>query len=123
MEYKLFDDYISLQAFLKEVGLIHTGGAAKAFLQEETVLLNGEIERRRGKKLYLGDSLSLSDQKLEYNLVAPNEQELAQHQAELEEKQRVAKLVKEMNKDKKMRDKKNKEQPRSRRKPVRFPGN
>ena len=32
MKYKLFDEYITLQALLKEVGIIQSGGAIKAFL-------------------------------------------------------------------------------------------
>ena len=39
MEYKLFDDYITLQALLKEVGIIQSGGAIKSFLQENQVIL------------------------------------------------------------------------------------
>lgn len=51
MEYKLFDDYITLQALLKELGIIQSGGAIKAYLAETTVLFNGEDEKRRGKKI------------------------------------------------------------------------
>ena len=51
MEYKLFDDYITLQALLKETGIIQNGGAIKTFLSEYPVLFNGEPENRRGKKL------------------------------------------------------------------------
>ena len=29
MEYKLFDDYITLQSLLKELGIIQSGGAIK----------------------------------------------------------------------------------------------
>lgn len=47
MNYKLFDDFITLQAILKELGIIQSGGAIKAFLQEKKSLLmvnqnNGE---------------------------------------------------------------------------------
>lgn len=49
MEYKLFDDYITLQALLKETGIIQSGGAIKTFLSEYPVLFNGEPENRRGK--------------------------------------------------------------------------
>ena len=35
MNYKLFDDFITLQAILKELGIIQSGGAIKAFLQEK----------------------------------------------------------------------------------------
>lgn len=50
MEYKLFDDYITLQALLKELGIIQSGGAIKGYLAETTVLFNGKDEKRRGKK-------------------------------------------------------------------------
>ena len=38
MEYKLFDEYITLQALLKELSIIHSGGAIKGFLANNTVL-------------------------------------------------------------------------------------
>lgn len=44
MEYKLFDEYITLQALLKELSIIHSGGAIKGFLANNTVLFNGEDE-------------------------------------------------------------------------------
>ena len=40
MKYKLFDDYITLQALLKEVGIIQSGGAIKSFLQENQFYFN-----------------------------------------------------------------------------------
>ncbi|MBP2624121.1 RNA-binding S4 domain-containing protein [Streptococcus oricebi] len=122
MEYKLFDDYISLQALLKEVGIIPTGGAVKLFLQEETVLLNGQEEKRRGKKIYPGDCLSLPSKNLEIKLRTPDKEEREQYQAQQEEKQRLAKLVKEMNKNLKTKTKPNKGPAKDRQKPVRFPG-
>ena len=75
MKYKLFDDYITLQALLKEVGIIQSGGAIKSFLQENQVYFNGELETRRGKKIRIGDTITLPNQKLEILLTAPNEEE------------------------------------------------
>ena len=46
MEYKLFDEYITLQALLKELSIIHSGGAIKGFLANNVVLFNGEEEKR-----------------------------------------------------------------------------
>ena len=88
MKYKLFDEYITLQALLKEVGIIQSGGAIKSFLQKNKVYFNGELETRRGKKIRIGDIITL-----------PNQKERAEHDKELLEKKRVASLVKEMNKD------------------------
>ncbi|MBF0806583.1 MULTISPECIES: S4 domain-containing protein YaaA [unclassified Streptococcus] len=117
MNYKLFDDFITLQALLKDLGIIQSGGAVKAFLAEKTVLLNGQEENRRGKKLYLNDHVSIPDLDLTIQLQAPSSEELLEHQEAKKEKERIAKLVKELNKKqpstKPTRDKK---------KPVRFPG-
>ncbi|UUZ91302.1 S4 domain-containing protein YaaA [Paenibacillus sp. P25] len=48
-------DYITLGQFLKLADCISTGGHAKSFLQETPVLVNGEPENRRGRKLVQGD--------------------------------------------------------------------
>ena len=49
------EDFITLNVLLKITGLISTGGAAKFFLVENDVYVNGEKENRRGRKLYRGD--------------------------------------------------------------------
>ena len=128
MEYKLFDEYITLQALLKEVGIIQSGGAIKSFLADHQVFFNGELENRRGKKLRIGDVISLPDQELEIILLAPSQEEILEHQVEQAEKKRVADLVKAMNKDlkksqpAKKEQKKRKPEQRSKKAPVRFPG-
>lgn len=55
-------EYITLGQLLKEVGVIDTGGMAKWFLAEHEVFVNDELENRRGKKLYPGDKVRISDQ-------------------------------------------------------------
>ena len=131
MEYKLFDDYITLQALLKETGIIQSGGAIKSFLSEYPVLFNGEPENRRGKKLRVNDRISLPEQGIEINLTAPSQEEILQHQKEIAEKKRVAELVKAMNKDLKKSQTSKKEKrkntglPKKQKTtkiPVRFPG-
>ena len=128
MEYKLFDEFITLQALLKEVGIIQSGGAIKSFLADHQVFFNGELENRRGKKLRIGDVVSLPDQQLEIILFAPSQEEILEHQEEQAEKKRVADLVKAMNKDlkksqtAKKEQKKRKPEQRSKKAPVRFPG-
>lgn len=97
MDYKLFTDYITLQALLKECGIIHSGGAAKAFLANTEVFFNGELENRRGKKLRLGDEIRFDNQVI--NLVSPSDEELKQYLDDKAEKERVAKLVKSLNKE------------------------
>ena len=125
MEYKLFDDYITLQALLKETGIIQSGGAIKTFLSEYPVLFNGDPENRRGKKLRVNDRISLPEQGIEINLTAPSQEEILQHQKEIAEKKRVAELVKAMNKDLKKSKRKNTGIPKKQKttkNPVRFPG-
>ena len=46
---------IRLGQLLKLVGLIDTGGEAKWALAEGEVTVNGEVERRRGLQLRVGD--------------------------------------------------------------------
>lgn len=125
MDYKLFDDYITLQALLKETGIIQSGGAIKSYLADNTVLFNGQDEKRRGKKLRRGDKVELLSQGITITLIQPNEEEFKQHQLDLEEKNRVAELVKKMNKNNKKQVKKantTSKTAKQTKKPVRFPG-
>ncbi|KGA96300.1 RNA-binding protein [Alkalihalobacillus alcalophilus ATCC 27647 = CGMCC 1.3604] len=62
-------EYITLGQLLKEVGAIDTGGMAKWYLAEYEVLVNGELESRRGKKLVNGDRIQLADG-AEYEITA-----------------------------------------------------
>ena len=48
-------EFMTLNVLLKIEGIIDTGGMAKIFLQENEVLVNGESDNRRGRKLYPGD--------------------------------------------------------------------
>lgn len=52
-------EYIKLDQFLKLADCVPTGGMAKALLQEEAVKVNGELEDRRGRKLYPGDTVNV----------------------------------------------------------------
>lgn len=105
MEYKLFDEYITLQALLKELSIIHSGGAIKGFLAKNTVLFNGEDEKRRGKKLRYGDVITIPSEELEITIVAPTTNEIEKHQKAVAEKARVAAIVKKMNQDNKKKQK------------------
>lgn len=53
-------DYIKLDSFLKLANLVMSGGEAKIVIQEGQVSVNGEVETRRGRKLYPGDSITLN---------------------------------------------------------------
>ncbi|WP_224395876.1 S4 domain-containing protein YaaA [Staphylococcus cohnii] len=51
VEEVIVDGDITLGQFLKTEGIIESGGQAKWFLQDFEVMINGEREMRRGKKL------------------------------------------------------------------------
>lgn len=53
------EEYITLGILLKIEKLISTGGEAKIFLAENTVLVNGEQDNRRGRKLYQDDKIQI----------------------------------------------------------------
>ena len=55
IQLKSDQEYITLQSLLKITDIISTGGMVKAYLAENEVLVNGELEDRRGRKLYPGD--------------------------------------------------------------------
>ena len=52
-------EYIKLNQFLKWAGIADTGGEADLIIAEEKVMVNGEMEARRGKKLRDGDIISV----------------------------------------------------------------
>lgn len=53
-------NYVQLQQLLKLADLIDSGGQAKIYLNENKVLVNGELENRRGRKLYPKDIIEVS---------------------------------------------------------------
>ena len=121
MEYKLFEEFITLQALLKELGIIHSGGAIKSFLAEHLVYFNGELENRRGKKVRIGDSIDIPDMKIQIILTQPSLEEQEEYLQEKLEKERVAKLVKEMTKTVKKKPTKKTQKAETKTAP-RFPG-
>ena len=52
------DEFIKLGQALKAAGLVESGVEAKDVIQNGLVLVNGEIDTRRGRKLYPGDTAS-----------------------------------------------------------------
>ena len=57
MKITITSDYITLGQFLKFAGIVHQGGEATAFLATHKVVINGEEDERRGRKLRDGDTL------------------------------------------------------------------
>jgi len=53
------EDSIRLGQFLKLADLVDTGSDAKPLLADRAVLVNGEVETRRGRRLVRGDVVAL----------------------------------------------------------------
>jgi S4 domain protein YaaA len=115
-EYVLKKEFITLGQFLKEMNIINSGGMAKAFLAEEEVLVNGELENRRGKKLY--DQTTVETLGETYLVRNPTDEELAEMLEEEAEKKRVEAIVREMNQQNKKKKRPKKPVNKPRRKPV-----
>ena len=50
---------IKLDSFLKLAGAVQTGGQAKILLKNGLVQVNGQSETRRGRKLKIGDVVTV----------------------------------------------------------------
>lgn len=57
-EVEIKTEYIPLGKLLKYVSAVDSGAIAKIVIKDGLVLVNGEVETRRGKKLYDGDTIS-----------------------------------------------------------------
>lgn len=57
------DDMIRLGQFLKLANLVDSGADAKPVIQAGDVLVNGEVETRRGRQLRRGDIVTLGGER------------------------------------------------------------
>lgn len=56
---------ITLGQALKAANLVGSGGEAKVLIQAGEVLVNGEVETRRGRRLEEGDVVEIGDERME----------------------------------------------------------
>ena len=56
------DESIRLGQFLKLANLVESGAEAKPVIADGAVLVNGEVETRRGRQLVKGDVVTLGPQ-------------------------------------------------------------
>lgn len=54
------EEFIKLGQLLKKADMVSSGVDAKMVIEEGQVLVNGEAELRRGRKLYDGDQVTFS---------------------------------------------------------------
>lgn len=60
---KIKGEYITLQNYLKFNDFISSGAQSKTYILENEILVNGEKETRRGRKLYPNDVIEVNKQK------------------------------------------------------------
>lgn len=84
-------EYITLTQLLKEENIISSGGQAKYYLMDFPVLLNGEPENRRGKKLYDHDEIIVDGETYIISLAENADELIAQAQQEKDERALAAK--------------------------------
>ena len=53
--------YIELDKLLKREDLAASGGEARWYISEGLVLVNGDVEMRKRKKIYPGDTVSFEN--------------------------------------------------------------
>ena len=64
LAYILKTEFIKLDQLLKWAGMVGDGGEAKHHILEGNVRVNGETEKRRGKKIYENDIIELDGEKI-----------------------------------------------------------
>lgn len=64
------DEFIKLDQFLKVTDIARSGGEAKLLIRSGEVSVNGEMELRRGRKLYDNDVVTIEDKSFTVNFSA-----------------------------------------------------
>ena len=62
MQITIRDEFIKLGQALKLAGVVDDGVQAKIVITEGLVQVNGEVDLRRGRKVYVGDTISYDGQ-------------------------------------------------------------
>ncbi len=68
---KLRDEFIKLGQALKAAGMVESGVEAKEVIQEGLVMVNGETDTRRGRKLYGGDIVLFDGEEIRIEGIIP----------------------------------------------------
>ena len=61
MKIQIHTDYITLGQLLKLADVIQSGGEAKIAVKTLPIQVNGELENRRGRKLYKNDEIIINE--------------------------------------------------------------
>lgn len=65
MKIRITSEYIKLDQLLKYAEMTSSGGESKLMIQNGEIKVNGEVETRRGKKIFPGDTVEVSGEKIE----------------------------------------------------------
>jgi ribosome-associated protein len=68
-EIEITKEPVELYKILKFEGIVSSGGEAKAVIDDGQVLVNGEVETRKRKKIVSGDTIEFMDAKFKIVLV------------------------------------------------------
>ena len=58
---KISSEFIKLDQFLKYVSICSSGSEAKFFVLDNDIYVNGELEKRRGRKLRINDIIKVNN--------------------------------------------------------------
>jgi len=61
---ELNSEPVELHKILKFEGMVPSGGVAKLAIDSGDVLVNGEVETRKRKKIYAGDTIEFNGEKI-----------------------------------------------------------
>lgn len=68
---KITKEPVELYKILKFEGIVGSGGEAKAVIDDGQVLVNGEIEKRKRKKIMSGDVIEFMNEEFKVLLKQP----------------------------------------------------
>jgi ribosome-associated protein len=105
---------IELYKILKIESLVSGGGEAKQVIAEGYVLLNGEVETRKRKKVYAGDLVSFNGEHLQIALKGQLQE------FEFVERDEKINLPETTNQANNLKPQKNAKEPKKARKPIQF---
>ena len=66
---KIKTEYIKLDSLLKYCKAVETGGIAKEIIQDGAVKFNGEVCTMRGKKVRVGDIVTIEELNTEIKII------------------------------------------------------
>lgn len=66
------DEFIRLGQAMKLAGIVDEGSEAKEAIQNGKVLVNGEVETKRGRKLREGDVFSFEGKEIQVCMQSPS---------------------------------------------------